>query len=187
MIDQILNTTSHPLLIAVLIVVATWVLEDAAIISAALLSIDGFIGPLLAFLALFIGIFSGDLGLYGLGRMLAKWPLLSRQLNRWFSEEKISNANEWLRQRMVYTVLTVRVIPGLRLPSYLACGYFNYSFQLFAGLVLMASLVWTGILFFALYWFGSMFWSELSAYKWFLLPLFVLGIVFLHKRIQVSR
>ena len=49
MIDLILEQTRNPLAIAGLILMSTWILEDAAIISAALISIDGFIAPELAF------------------------------------------------------------------------------------------------------------------------------------------
>lgn len=68
MAELILDVTKHPLVLAGLILLSTYLLEDAAIISAALISIDGFLSPELAFLALFIGIFTGDFGLYGLGR-----------------------------------------------------------------------------------------------------------------------
>lgn len=53
--DLILDVTKHPMALAGLILVSTCLLEDAAIISAALISIDGFIAPELAFLAFFWG------------------------------------------------------------------------------------------------------------------------------------
>ncbi|MFK0571163.1 DedA family protein [Endozoicomonas sp.] len=182
MAELILNVTNHPLILAGLILLSTYLLEDAAIISAALISIDGFISPELAFLALFIGIFTGDVGLYGLGRLLGKWSWLDKII----PSEKVNKAGEWLKQRMVWTILTVRLIPGLRLPSYVACGFFQYSLMYFSGWVFLASLVWTGVVFTGIYWFGSMFWSELSPFKWLLLPAMVVLILVLHKSVKPS-
>lgn len=182
MAELILDVTKHPLVLAGVILLSTYLLEDAAIISAALISIDGFISPELAFLALFIGIFTGDLGLYGLGRLLGKWSWLDKRI----PSGKVNRAGEWLKQRVVWTILMVRLVPGLRLPSYVACGFFQYSFIYFTGLVFLASLVWTGVVFMGIYWFGSMFWSELSPFKWFLLPAMIVLILILHKNVKPS-
>lgn len=182
MAELILDVTTHPLLLAGLILLSTYLLEDAAIISAALISIDGFLSPELAFLALFIGIFTGDLGLYGLGRLLGRWSWLDKSIPK----DKVHSAGEWLKHRAVWTILVVRVVPGLRLPSYVACGFFRYSVVAFSCWVFLASLVWTGVVFMGLYWFGSMFWSELSSLKWLMLPLLIIAILVLHRRIKPS-
>ncbi|KEI69753.1 DedA family protein [Endozoicomonas elysicola] len=182
MAELILDVTKNPLVLAGLILLSTYLLEDAAIISAALISIDGFLSPELAFLALFIGIFTGDLGLYGVGRFLGRWSWLDRRIPK----EKINSAGEWLKRRAVWTILVVRVVPGLRLPSYVACGFFQYSFVSFSCWVFLASLVWTGVIFMGLYWFGSMFWSELSSLKWLLLLLVIIAILILHRSIKRS-
>ncbi|WP_419832410.1 DedA family protein [Endozoicomonas atrinae] len=182
MAELILDVTKHPLVLAVLILLSTYLLEDAAIISAALISIDGFISPELAFLALLIGIFTGDLGLYGLGRLFGRWSWLDGRI----PEGNVNRAGQWLKQRAVWTILVVRLVPGLRLPSYVAFGFFRYSFISFSGWVFLASLVWTGVIFLGLYWFGSMFWSELSSVKWLLLPFVVIAILVLHRRFKLS-
>ncbi len=173
----------QPWLLALSIIIGTYILEDAAIVTAALLSADGLIAPELAFIALFIGIFTGDVGLYALGFMFRKWPVLIR----WMNAEKIDQASSWLNQRMTVTILLVRIVPGLRLPTYTACGFLRLSLIRFCVLVFIASLIWTAMLFFGFYLFGDMFWSELSHWKWLLLPLIILLIMYGHRKLTVSK
>ncbi len=172
-----MESAQQPWVLALLIILGTYILEDAAIVTAALLSADGVIGAELAFLALFFGIYTGDLGLFGLGSALEKWSFLGR----WKNSSRINQAGLWLKRRMIMTVLMVRLIPGLRLPTYLACGYFRFSFLKFSMLTGAASFFWTGFIFFGLYWFGTMFWSDLSGWKWLILPLIIVLIVFGHR------
>ncbi len=47
-------------------------------------------------------------------------------------------------------------------------------------------LLWTGVIFLGLYWFGSMFWSELSSVKWGLLPFVIIVILLLHRKFKPS-
>ncbi|MRI31724.1 hypothetical protein EOPP23_01775 [Endozoicomonas sp. OPT23] len=179
MFEDLLASIQHPLVLALMLLLGTYLLEDAAIITGALLSADGLISSELAFIALFIGIFTGDLGLYGLGVFLTRvvW------LQRFFDLNAVNNAGIWLRKRMTFTVLFVRIIPGLRLPVYTACGSFRLSFIRFAILVLFASLVWTGFIFFGLYSLGSMFWEQMGLWKWLLLPLLIFVFLQAHKLI----
>ena len=178
MIQYWMESTHQAWYLAFFIILATYLLEDAAIISAALLTADGAIASELAFFALFVGIFSGDLGLYGLGKVLGKWQWLVNRVNT----EKVKEAGVWLEKRMISTILLVRVIPGLRLPTYLACGYFELSFLGFFLLVALASLLWTGAIFYSVYWFGSMFWAELSEWKWLFLPAIVGLFLIIHRK-----
>ena len=180
--EGFVGTIEHPLVLALVILLGSYVLEDAAIVSAALLSADGLLSKELAFVALFLGIFSGDLGLYWLGVLSKKVPWLARKQNL----NAVGKTNRWLEKNMTKTVLLVRVIPGLRLPTYLACGYFRLSFIYFLALVLLASIVWTGVIFSGFYLAGTLFWSELSAWKWLLLPVVVLLIFYRHKKSKLS-
>ena len=180
--EQLLEVTGNPVLLALLVLLGTYVLEDAAIVTAALLSADGLLPSGLAFLALFIGIFTGDLGLYFLGRYLNRIPYLKS----WLDLKIFLKARLWFDRKMITTVLLVRVIPGLRLPVYTAYGFFNLSFSFFSILVLIASLIWTTAVFYFFVAIGSMFWSELGYWKWALLPVIIGLIVFGHKKIKVA-
>ena len=183
MIQALIESAQHPGLLALCIILATYLLEDAAIVSAALLSADGQINPELAFLALFTGIASGDIGLYWAGRFLTRW----RWLLNWVGSLSIDQAGVWLKQKMVMTILLVRIIPGLRLPTYLACGFFKIPFFSFTLLISFASAIWTGLIFYGFYLFGIMFWAELSDWKRLLLPLLIVLIWFGRKKIMARR
>ncbi|AMO54794.1 VTT domain-containing protein [Endozoicomonas montiporae] len=180
--EQLSNVAQNPMLLALFILVGTYILEDAAILTAALLSADGLIGTQLAFIVLFLGIFSGDLGLYVSGRYLNRIPALKRFLDI----HAVHCAHHWLQQKMTTTVLLVRIIPGLRLPVYVACGFFRLSCKRFAVLVFLASLLWTAVVFFGLFSVGVIFWSDLGLWKWLLMPVLAGLIVFGHKKIKVD-
>ena len=180
--ESFIGTVQNPVVLAFLILLGSYVLEDAAIVSAALLSADGLISVELAYLALFLGIFSGDLGLYFIGTQLKRIPWLGRKLDL----DAVDRAGGWLNRNMTTAVLMVRVVPGLRLPTYVACGYFHLSTIRFFCLVLVASLIWTGVLFFSFYLVGELFWPELSEGKWLILPIILLLIIYGHKNIGLS-
>ena len=180
--EQLVAVTGNPVLLALLILLGTYILEDAAIVTAALLSADGLLPSGMAFMALFIGIFTGDLGLYVLGHYLNRIPLLKSSMDL----KAFLKARLWLDRKMKTTVLLVRIIPGLRLPVYTACGFFNLSFKVFAILVLFASLVWTAAIFYGFVSIGSMFWTDLGYWKWLLLPVIIGVIMFSHKKIKVA-
>ena len=180
--EQLMSVAHNPVLLALFILVGTYILEDAAILTAALLGAEGLISTQLAFTALFLGIFTGDLGLYVLGRYLNRIP----RLNSFLDIKAVHRAHGWLRNKMATTVLLVRVIPGLRLPVYTACGFFKLSWKRFTALVLLASLIWTAVVFYGLYSVGAMFWSGLGHWKWLLIPVLTGLIVLGHKRIKVD-
>ena len=162
----LLLLSDHPLGVLVSIVVATYILEDAAIVGAAILAAEGVVPPISAFVALFIGIFTGDLWLYGMGALTRRYP----RFRRFAEKPTVERARKWLARNMIMTVFIVRLIPGMRLPCYLACGAFALSLRLFFGTVLVASLLWTGALFSGLYLLGNQFWMALGEWKWLLVP-----------------
>ena len=68
----------HPLLQATAIVLGTFILEDAATVIAAIQTADGSLSGPLALASLYVGIAVGDLGLYGLGWLAARFPPVTR-------------------------------------------------------------------------------------------------------------
>jgi membrane protein DedA with SNARE-associated domain len=160
---------ANPYAIAVAILLATFILEDAATAAAALLTADGAIPAPLALMALYIGIFFGDLGLYGLGSMARTG---ARAL-KWIGPGRIAKGRNWLNQRLTLALITARFVPGLRLPVYAASGYLRVSFLHFAAIAAAAAAIWTPLLFFAILWFGAGIVAALGPWKY----LGVLGLV----------
>ena len=178
MLESLLALSSHPVWMAVAIILGTYILEDLAIVSAALLCADGMLSPWLGYTALVFGIYTGDLGLYGLGKVFHQWQ------PRFFRErlqQPMNRLEPRLRAHMISVVLLVRVIPGLRLPSYLGCGYFRLSFPVFNGLVLLASLIWTAAVFWLIYFLGVEFWHSAGDARWLLPAGFIVLVLGLHR------
>jgi membrane protein DedA with SNARE-associated domain len=168
MIEQVhgalLALGSTPWAIALAIVLATFVLEDAATIGAALLSAAGGVEPSIALGALFAGIFMGDLMLYGLGAAARtrEWA------RRMIGEKRMVKGRVWLRRRYITALIGARFMPGFRLPTYAASGFLGLPFWPFAGVAAGAGLVWTSLVFSLVFFFGLMVVEHLGVWRWVL-------------------
>jgi membrane protein DedA with SNARE-associated domain len=165
--EALLAWGSSPWAIGFAIILATFVIEDATTIGAALLAATGTIAPSLALAALFIGIFTGDLGLYGLGAV-ARTNHWARHL---IGERRMVKGRHWLKQHFVAAVIGARFLPGFRMPAYTASGFLGLSFPKFAALTAGAGLVWSATVFSLVYYFGVMFADQLGVWRWALIGL----------------
>ncbi len=129
------------------IAAATWVQEDVPTITAALLAAGGRIHPVTAFLACFFGIWLGDVALYLAARWLGR-PLLATGLGRRLaSPEAVERSEVWFARRGLWLLVLSRVIPGTRLPTYLAAGFLRVSLLRFCLVTAVAVAVWTAAIF----------------------------------------
>lgn len=135
------------LLVALLLLAAaTLVSEDLACIGAGVLVAQGRIGLLAASGACFAGIFIGDALLYLAGRAIGA-RALERAPLRWFiSRGAVERARTEFRRRGLALIFLSRFMPGLRLPTYFACGMLKTGFLRFAAYFVLAGVVWTPIL-----------------------------------------
>jgi len=142
------DIASTPGLIPFALAGATFLLEDAATVAGALLASENLVSGEAAFAGLMVGIVLGDAGLYGLGHLARQSTRFLRLVRRLgLSEDREAKAQKLFTQTLVGTVFTTRFIPGMRLPTYLACGYLNVSFSKFMLCVVLASALWTGVVF----------------------------------------
>ena len=155
----------HKLFQALSIVLGTFILEDAATVLAAMQAETGALPIWLALLSLYVGIVVGDLGLYGLGRLCAMVPWVYRVVGR----ERIRRGQDWLhgRRRRVFKVVFVsRFLPGMRLPTYIACGFLAADFQQFVMAAIVATLVWTSLLFGVSLRVGKFLMDHFGVWRW---------------------
>lgn len=100
------------------------------------------------YLAISLGIFLGDLGLYGIGRFSKKGLLhfykIQRLIKRWETTDTIQN----LKQHSNLAIFLSRFFPGTRLPIYLMSGFLGVGFASFFLTSLIAVSLWT---FFVIY------------------------------------
>src|ERR1700712_3999348 len=153
---------AHPLAQAGAIIFGTFILEDAATVLAAMQVQVGNIHLVTALLALYAGIVLGDLGLYGLGKLAASWP----RINRMVSAERHARGRTWLSKRVFRVVFVSRFIPGARLPTYTACGFLGASFPRFALAAVVATSIWTSLLFLVSLRVGRLLMEHFGAWRW---------------------
>ena len=67
----------------------------------------------------------GDIGLYGLGKLAAMFPWA----HRLDPAAAGPQGQRWLQQRVFKVVFIARFLPGVRLPTYTACGFLGAGFQ----------------------------------------------------------
>jgi membrane protein DedA with SNARE-associated domain len=152
----------NPMLQAVLIVLGTFVLEDAATVLAAMQAQSGAVSVPVALVSLYAGIVLGDLGLYLLGWLSAK----VRWAARLVPPRRMRQGRDWLEGRVFQVVFISRFIPGARLPTYTACGFLGANWRRFALAAVIATLIWTSLLFGISLKVGALLMQYLGAWRW---------------------
>ena len=170
-------------LLSVGIVLLSYLLEDLAIATAAILSAQGSLPPSLALLAIFIGIVTGDLGLYILGSYTRKI--------RWLRYRALTNVSykrvkRNLQQRAFLNLFIIRFIPGLRTIGFTLSGFLPVPLPLFLSAVLLASSIWTLLVFTLIYLLGSNVLMLLSEFKWGLIPVAFTLLFFINRFLNKS-
>ncbi len=138
-----------------LIVLATFVSEDLALIGAGLLIARGSLPWAPGLGAAFAGIVAGDLLLY-LGARLVGRPFATLPPFRWLIRPRqLVRTLRWVRGRGATLILASRFVPGTRLPTCVAAGIARMPLPLFALWILVAAALWTPLLVGASALFGS--------------------------------
>src|SRR6185369_7876323 len=132
---------------------STFVMEDVAAIGAGLLLAAGVLGWPLAFGACFLGIWTGDAGLYGLARLVGRNWFERTSLKRFSG--RVEQSERWFSKRGNSILIFSRLLPGVRLPTYLAAGFLRLPLNRFLLITGTASLVWTILVLVAVQFLGA--------------------------------
>lgn len=142
---------------------ATFILEDAAAIGAGLLLASGQMSWLAAFSSCFLGIWLGDAGLYAIARIGGR---------RWFERSrfskyaaKVQRSEAWFSKRGTHILIFSRLMPGARLPTYLAAGFLRVPIARFLLVTGVASFIWTFVILRLTQLFGAKLLDWLNDYK----------------------
>lgn len=154
---------------------ATFVLEDVAAVGAGLLLATGGISWPAAFAACFLGIWMGDAGLYALARYAGREWFERSSLRRFAA--KVAERERWFAERGTPILIFSRLVPGARLPTYLAAGFLRVPLPRFLFITGVASGVWTIAILLLAQTFGERLASWLGAYKHAGLLLLGAGVV----------
>lgn len=111
--------------LALALALTTLLLEDLALAAGVALAVAGRLPWSLAVVAVAGGITLGDIGLYGLGRLARRVPRWQQRLLAGRAQARVRWVHEQLQQNAISAILLARVIPGLRLPTYTACGFLS--------------------------------------------------------------
>ena len=144
---------ANPMLLAVGLVIATFILEDAATTAGAFLASQAVLPVELAFGAILSGIIIGDAFIYGLGFFARSHP----KIKQFLEKRKLlpDTDTSVIDRHMAIAVITARFLPGFRFPTYVLSGFLKMSFPLFMGIIIIAVGVWTTILFWVVYQIGE--------------------------------
>lgn len=117
--------------------------EDVALVTAGFMVVHHGMPYLLAAGFLFVGSVVGDFAIYGLGAMARGVPWLRRMV----IGPNVNRVHLWLDQHFTRVVCLSRLVPGVLFPSYVACGWFGFSFRRFARITILSDALYTGIAF----------------------------------------
>jgi membrane protein DedA with SNARE-associated domain len=120
----------------------TFFSEDAAVLSAAVMVASDMLSWELGFAACFLGIWLGDLWLYGMARMFGA-PFVSR----FKVAPAVRQSQMWFERRGSLVLIVSRFVPGLRLPSYLAAGATRFSLKSFVIVTGLMAATWVALIF----------------------------------------
>ena len=135
------------LAMALSILLATFIYEDGATVLAATLSTGGGLDPRIGLLTVFLGIWLGDMGLYGLGASFGRRVTNFHWLQKQLGPASLAKAESWFARYGSRALVISRAVPGSRLPLYLAAGALRLPVRLFAGTTAACSAVWVSAIF----------------------------------------
>jgi membrane protein DedA with SNARE-associated domain len=155
------------------IFLGTFVLEDVALVGALSLIGEGQLSILGAFTSCFTGIAIGDIALYALGYGFKRIHFLR---NNSFVSRHMRKIDIMETPSLGFLIFVSRAVPGLRLPTYLASGFLEFSFFGFLVLTIASVALWVGIVLIG----GAAILNSVASHRW--LVLFLIATVFLFSR-----
>jgi membrane protein DedA with SNARE-associated domain len=133
--------------------------EDVAVVAAATASLNGAAPTATLFLVILAGLTCSDIWKYWLG-----WFARRHRWAHKFAEKKgVSVAGDLVRSELIKTLFAARYIPGTRVPTYVACGFFKVPYGRFVALVIMTAFTYVAISFSLFHTVGAI-WGEKAKY-----------------------
>jgi membrane protein DedA with SNARE-associated domain len=152
----------------------TFLHEDAAILAAAFSKVEHGLPVPYAYISVYLGIVSGDILIYGLGRLA--------QRNTWLKKKiigpKVERIRLWLETHLVRILVLCRITPGLLFPTFVACGWFKIPFKRFAIVSIIAGAIYSSLALTIIILFGDLVLGRLGYWAWgtLLAIVIILGI-----------
>lgn len=152
----------NPFILAGLLFLATFVLEEAAILLAAGLAAAGELGTAVAVAAVGSGVIVSDWLLYALGALAGR----SRRIAGWISPGQLAQGRRMLSRSVLLAGLLARLIPWLLFPVFVASGFVRVGFGRFALSNGAIALVYVLGLFFGAFELYELLLARLGNWAW---------------------
>ena len=123
--------------------VLPFVQEDAAVIGAAAASLAGAGVTSIIILAVMCGLICSDAWKYWLGHFARR----HRWAHKFAEKPGVSVAGDLVRKEFVQTMLTARFVPGTRIPTYIACGFFQADYPRYVAVLVLTASLYVGLVF----------------------------------------
>jgi len=163
--DSLFQTLSgfsaNPIFLWFAIFFITFVLEEGAAAFAVMLALSDMLSLPLASTAVYLGVVTTDVGLYGLGYTASRFNWASR----WIDGPKVKHAGEWMRPRLLPAIIMSRLLPWMLPPTFIACGFLRLPFNRFFWFASSTGAVWTAIVFAAMLGFGNLLMHQDMSWK----------------------
>lgn len=139
--DSILHLTGFALYAGLFFL--PFVQEDVAVVAGATAAMMHVEPLALIFAAVLAGLTASDVWKYWLGYFARKYDWAHR-----FAEKKgVAVAGDLIRNDLAKTLFAARFVPGTRVPTYIACGFFQTPYLKFCGVVVLSAFAYVAITF----------------------------------------
>lgn len=152
----------NPLVLAALLFVATFVLEEAAILLGAGLAASGEMTSGLALASLGAGMVISDWCLYGVGALAGR----NRRIAGWVSRDRLDQGRHLLRRSTLAAALLARLVPWLLFPIFVASGFLRVGFRRFALVNSAIALVYVPVVFYGAFGLYAVLMDWLGDWAW---------------------
>ena len=129
--------------------------EEITLLTGGFLVNLGFIRFYPTLAAVFVGVLTGDMAMYSIGRRWGHGILTHRHLRRIFSEERLERVRQFFRDHGSKTIFIARFISGFRMAAFLAAGTMRVKPSKFLFLDFLAALIAVPLLLYLGYYFGE--------------------------------
>ena len=117
--------------------------EDAAVIGAATASLAGAAPTTFILAAILAGLVASDAWKYWMGRLARRYQWAHK-----FAEKPgVSIAGDLIRKEFIQTMLTARFVPGTRIPTYIAAGFFKADYIRYVLTLVVTASLYVAIMF----------------------------------------
>jgi len=129
-----------------LIVLATFISEDATVIATGVLISAGTVDWGVGLIGCMAGIIIGDGGLWAIGRFAGRRALRLPFVREWVPESSLDRWGRWFDKHTIKAVFIARAMPGIRLPTFVAAGLLSKKTHGFLFWSFLAAVLWTPLL-----------------------------------------